>query len=347
MIFSQLMSAASWIKFVLYSSLVIGLYRSTLLHIVFEWADAEFNYCYFLPIAILYVLWRKKAALEGIQSKPTWMGLLLLAAGLSLFGLGTLSGGYASLYASLWLTCVSLAYMHLGWKKLKEVSFAILLALFIFPLPGLLNNEVSSGLGLISSRFSITVMRLFGLGNYGEEYASELGFAGLQIPGAYEGLSFVPFLLLGMIVACFAVSSFWKRLIVVLSIVPVSVVATALRIPLTSFMSQRLSDSTTMLFYGFSNWIALFFSLIVLLAEIWLLKRIEAGMPTRNRASVRHKIDPISVIPDAENRRKFLPARKGFRESLGQPVFVIAVILLGGMLLFSSIPGQIRRIMPF
>lgn len=341
------MSPASWIKLTLYCSLVIGVYYSTFVHMVFEWVDPEFNYCYFVPLMTLYVLWRKKAALEGIPSKPAWMGVVLLAAGLSLFGLGTVSDDYVSLYASLWLTCVALAYTHFGWKKLEQVFFALLLAPFMFPLPGLQNNEISLSLGLVSSQVSMTVMRVFGLGNYGEAYASELGFAALAARGAYEDFALIPFLLLGMVVSYFALSRSWKRLVLVLSIVPVSIVSTALRIPLTSFMSQHLSDSATVLFHSFSGWIALVLSLAVLLLEVLLLKRIGVDGPANTRVPVRHRIDPISVIPDAEDRRKILPAKRPSMESLRQPVFIIAVLLLSATLLLSRIPSEIGRIMPF
>ena len=84
-------------KFAIYAVLLTALYYSVYLWLIQkDWPREDYNYCYLIPLVVLYLIWEKKEALKAIPAVPSWCGLLFLVPGLALYWLGDLAGEFYS-----------------------------------------------------------------------------------------------------------------------------------------------------------------------------------------------------------------------------------------------------------
>jgi exosortase len=203
----------SWIKFGLYGLLLLGIYHSTLIYLVTkDWQRDGYSYANLIPFVVLYLSWMKRDQLADLPSTPSWMGFIPIVFGLFFFWLGELSGEYLTLYLSFWLILVGLGWLHLGWKKLKSIGFALFFMLTMFPLPHFLNTKLMLQLRLISSKLGVSIIQIYGLPAYREGNIIDLGFTQLQVVEACSGLhSLISPVVLYILLVSFFKAHFWKR----------------------------------------------------------------------------------------------------------------------------------------
>lgn len=324
----------NWIKGGAYALLLGSVYYSTLTWLIgSDWAREDYSYCYLIPFVVLYLVWDKKDRLADLPSIPSWKGLIPLGLGLVFFWLGDLGGEFLALYISFWLVLLGLCWLHLGWEKIKELSFPFIIMLTMFPLPHFLYNKVSLNLKLISSQLGVDMMQLYGMSAYREGNVIDLGFTQLQVVDACSGLRFlIPLIVLGLLLAYFFRAHFWKRAVLVISTVPLAVVTNSLRIALTGILYEGWGAKVAEgFFHGFSGWFIFMFSLAVLLLEMWILKKLPP-------AEVKSRAGGDQGAPGQE--RPFVSGapvqRPGLPAVLKPPQFIAALILLGITLVLSQ-----------
>ncbi|MGB7631186.1 MAG: VPLPA-CTERM-specific exosortase XrtD, partial [Candidatus Deferrimicrobium sp.] len=179
---------------------------------------------------------------------------------------------------------------------------------------------------LISSQVGVWMIRLFGMTAYREGNVIDLGFTQLQVVDACSGLRYLfPLLALGILVASYFRASFWKRAVLVLSAVPVTVFTNSLRIATVGCLypvwGAKVAEG---FFHDFSGWLIFMVSLAILLAEMWILGRI---FPEPERAAVASDrtalLDGIPIEEKGASRGRWW----------GPPQSVVAVVLLLATLL--------------
>ncbi|MGO9136833.1 MAG: VPLPA-CTERM-specific exosortase XrtD [Syntrophales bacterium] len=314
----------SAIRFSIYALLLIGIYYSAYSWLIQrDWPREDYNYCYLIPFVVLYLIWEKKEELAAEPAVPSWGGLLFLVPGIILFWVGDLAGELYSLYVSSWLVAVGILWMHIGWRKLKVIVFALFMALTMFPLPVFLNTKLTFSLKLISSQLGVKLLHLCGLSAYREGNIIDLGFTQLEVVDACSGLRYLfPLLIMGILLAYFYRAALWKRLLLVLSTIPLTIVVNSLRIALTGIISTHWGVAAAEgFFHGFSGWLIFTFTLGVLLAEIWVLRRI-APSPSES----------FFARPESVTQRgnvKVATARGArWTAFLTPPQFIVAAVLL-------------------
>jgi exosortase D (VPLPA-CTERM-specific) len=298
------------------------LYHQTIFYLFTIWRKEDFNYGYVILPIVLYLLWEKRAELKRCPSVPSWRGLIPIGVGIFLYALGELGGEFTTLFLSLWLVVFGLCWLHLGWGKLKVISFPVAFLLVMFPPPNLIYGNLSLRLQLISSQVGVWMIRVFGMTAYREGNVIDLGFTQLQVVDACSGLRYLfPLLALGILIAYHFRASFWKRAVLVLSAVPVTVFTNSLRIATVGFLypvwGAKVAEG---FFHDFSGWLIFMVSLAILLAEMWLLGRI---FPEPERSAVVNEGPALSDGIPIEEKSGVPQGRRW-----GPPQSVVAVVLL-------------------
>ena len=281
---------------------------------------------------MLYLVWDKRDKLSEVSSRVSWKGLIPFGIGVSLFWLGELGGEYFSIYLSFWLIVVGICWIHLGWTKLKAIAFPLFITLAMFPLPSFLYNRVTLELKLISSKIGVDMMQWFGMSALREGNIIDLGFTQLQVVDACSGLRFViPLLILSLLMAYFYRAATWKRIVLVLSSIPLSIVTNSLRIALTGFFyeiwGQKVAEG---FFHGFSGWIIFITSVVVLLLEIGILRLLP---PKKVRSGNNRKFNQEQ---DQSETEKKVSSDKNPWLPMKSAQFIVITILLGITLIISQ-----------
>jgi len=322
----------SWIKFLVYGALLVGIYYSAFTWMVTkDWAKEAYSYCWLIPPVVLYLIWIKREKLRYVLANPSWIGLIPIGLGLLFFCLGELSGEFFTLYISFWLIFVGLCWVHMGWLKLKTIGFPLLFMLTMFPLPNFINTKVMLQLRLISSKLGVAMIKLFGLPVYREGNIIDLGFAKLQIVNACSGLhSLISLLVLCLLLVYFFKAHFWKRLVLFVSAIPLAILTNSMRIAVTAILYKYFGAEVAQEFFHEFSGLAIFLICIpVLIIEMKLLEKLP---PKEQNVSSKAK-NPKASFPKHNTGSE--SGKVAMNRVFFQPVFIVVVLLLGTTLTFS------------
>ena len=311
------------ILMVVYGILFYFLFQSAYAWMIGKWDSADFNYAYLIPAVILYIIWEKRDELHHQPTNPTLLGLIPLLIGVAFYWLGELGGEFYTLYLSSFFLLIGILLLHLGWRKVKVILFPLFLILTMFPPPDFLYNKISVFLKLISSKIGVAVIQLFGLPAYREGNVIDLGFTQLQVVDACSGLRYlIPLIVLGLILAYFYRGPLWKKIILVLSTVPLSILLNSIRIASTGILSKYFGPKVAEgFFHDFSGWIIFIVSFAFLLLEMWILSLL----PGKGKRTEENQEKPTSTG---------LSSQSGHVRIL--PYFLIIMVFLGGTLFIQS-----------
>ena len=197
----------------------------------------------------------------------------------------------------------------------------------MFPPPNFIYFNLSLKLKLISSRLGVWVLQSLGKTAYREGNIIDLGFTQLQVVDACNGLRYLfPLIVLAILVAYFSKGAWWKKTLVVLSAVPISIFVNGLRIASVGLLYPIIGPQAAEgFFHDFSGWAIFMISLGILLAELWVLNKVfgERGKEAPSSKLKADREEQEKTIEKSENRGN------GKRLGLFQPQFVVAILLLG------------------
>jgi exosortase D (VPLPA-CTERM-specific) len=319
----------SWIKFTLYGLLLLGIYHSAFTWLVtHDWEREAYSYCWLIPPVVFFLIWFKRDELASTPSEPSWTGLAPIGVGIIFFWLGELGGEYFTMYVSSWLILVGLCLLHLGWQKLKTIGFAMFFILTMFPLPNFINTMIMVQLRMISSKLGVAMIHAYGLPVARQGNIIDLGFTKLQVVDACSGLhSLISLIVLCLLIVYFFKDHIWKRAVLLLSSIPLAIVTNSMRIAMTAILYKHFGSKVAEgFFHEFSGLLIFAICIPVLLIEMKILEKLPPVQSKTTSESKETDTTKSGNYPGSHNKKV---SKHGV---LIQPIFVVAVILLGATL---------------
>lgn len=258
-------------------ALMIAIFYDGLSYMVGMWdSKEEYSYGYMLPMITLFLIWQRKEILERMPFEGSWAGFLVVLAGLVLFLMGNLSTLYIVVQYAFLVVLAGAALSFMGWRGFKVIWVPLLLLAFMIPLPNFLYQGLSSQLQLLSSQIGVGFIRLFGISVFLEGNVIDLGGFKLQVVEACSGLRYLfPLMTLGFVAAYFYKGTFWKRAVIFLSTIPITVLMNSLRIGAIGVTVEYWGQSMAEGFlHDFEGWAMFMVSTAVLVVEMWVLAKM-------------------------------------------------------------------------
>ncbi|MET0062181.1 MAG: VPLPA-CTERM-specific exosortase XrtD [Candidatus Thiodiazotropha endolucinida] len=236
----------------------------------------EYGYAYFLPFITVYLIWQRRDRMVAAEYSPSWLGVVVILVASFLFFLGEIATTFTLVQYALVLTVIGLAYALLGWQAFKIVAGPLFLLFFIVPLPPFVYNSLSGKLQLVSSQIGVEVIRWFGISVYLEGNVIDLGNYKLQVVEACNGLRYLfPLVSLAFLAAYLYRVEMWKRVVVFLSSIPITVLMNSFRIGVIGVLVNNWGQEQADGFlHYFEGWVIFMACLLILLLEMVLLARI-------------------------------------------------------------------------
>ncbi|WP_320175161.1 VPLPA-CTERM-specific exosortase XrtD [Maridesulfovibrio sp.] len=253
-----------------------------------RWNTDDYSYCWLVVPLALYVAWQRRELLPKVITPSSGSGYIgLLLSGL-LYFLGKAAAVDALVFASMWLTVVSLVLFVYGWRSMKAFLFPLLVLAFAVPPPPFINRTLTFKLRLISSDISVRIMQFIDIPVFREGNVIDLGVIQLHVVDACSGLRYVfPTILLGILMGYWFNSRTWQRVLVVLSTVPTAIFANALRIAIVGYLARNVSVETAENFFHDASGIVIYLLSIIVLATWSLLLNLIGGRKPEQRAVSR------------------------------------------------------------
>ena len=198
---------------------------------------------------------------------------------LALYIVGELATLYVLLHVSLWCILVGLVVSLLGTTATRAMAFPLAYLLTAVPLPQFLYQGLSAKLQLISSSLGVGCLQIIGVTAFRDGNVIDLGPIQLQVIDACSGLRYLfPLAAIALLCAYLFQDRMWKRVVLFLSSIPISILLNGFRIGMIGVLVERYGQASAEGFYHlFEGWILFMASLAILIAEMWLLRQFGSG----------------------------------------------------------------------
>lgn len=207
-------------------------YWTTLADSAERWShDENYSHGFLVPVFALALLWGRRERWDYAAMRPTWWGLPILGAGIAL----RLAGAY---FHFIWLDAIGLlpclagiALSLGGWAVWRWSWPALLFLAFMIPLPFRVGEAMADPLRRFAAVSSTFVLQTLGIPALSEGNRVLMNGAELDIVAACSGLRMlVIFFALSTAVALLIRKPLWEKGLIVVSAVPIALVANLARI---------------------------------------------------------------------------------------------------------------------
>jgi exosortase len=273
--------------------LAVGLwaYAGVIDSLMSDWrGDPNYSCGQLVPLILVWLLWRRRAALAAEKARPSAWGvpvLLVAQAGRAL-GLGLLFES-AERYAML-LTAVGCVLLIGGRRWLWRLRWLLAMSLLMIPLPGRVHNAVSGPLQSQATAGAVFLLEVAGVSVVREGHTILMNNrVPLAVAEACSGLRMLTaFIVVAATLALLIDRPRWQKAVVVLSSVPVAIVANLVRLFVTAMLYLHLdSASAERFFHDFAGLTMMPLAIAMLLGELALLNAmVTTGNPGRTAAAI-------------------------------------------------------------
>jgi exosortase len=255
-----------------------------------RWSDdPRYAHGYLVPLFSLALLWMRKDQLRGAELRPTAWGLLLLGLGSAL----QLAGGFmrqSSVEGSALLPYLAgLALLVGGWPALRWSWPSILFLVFMIPLPWSVERAMGPPLQWLATLVSTYALQTLGFMAFSEGNVIQLNNARIGVVEACSGLSMlITFVALSTGMAMVVKRPTLDKIVLVLSAIPVALVANIARITLTGVLHEKVSGQVANHFYhDLAGWIMIPFAMLLYWGVTWVFAHLLVEVePARVLAAV-------------------------------------------------------------
>jgi exosortase D (VPLPA-CTERM-specific) len=287
------------------------------------WIDTpEYSHGLLIPPVAAFLLWQQKDRLERMPFTGSWWGVALVALGGALLIAGQLGTVYTIVQYAFVVTLCGLVLSFVGGTAFRVIAVPLLILLFMIPLPEFVMANLSTKLQLLSSQIGVFIMRLLDVSVFLEGNVIDLGGYKLQVADACSGLRYLfPLMTLGFLMAYFYKGALWKRIVLFLSSIPVTVLMNSARVGLIGVTVEHWGIAMAEgLLHEFQGWAVFMISMALMLGEVVLLNRIG-----RERGDWRQLFGVELPLPT--------PRGSSIRQRRVPPSFSAAALLLGALVL--------------
>jgi exosortase len=252
-------------------------YWTVLTEMANKWEhDPQYSHGWLVPVFALALLWLRREMLDPRELRPTWWGLLPLAAGVAV----RLSA--AHFYIG-WLDplsmipCIAGIVLLLGGPHALRWSWpAVAFLFFMIPLPYSLETAMQGPLRQFGTVVGTYIMPTAGLPAIAEGNVILVNDVAIGVVEACSGLRMLMiFFALSSAVALLCERPAWQRCVIVFSAVPIALIANITRITVTGGLyAVGYSKLAELVFHDLAGWLMMPLGLGLLWVELWYLSRL-------------------------------------------------------------------------
>jgi exosortase len=256
-----------------------GLYFHIVQQLVLQWwTDPNYSHGFIIPLFSAFVIWRNRARLKSTPARPSWWGLPIVATALLILMVGNLGAEEFLSRSSLLVLLAGLFVYFRGWTQFRIVFFAWVTLLLMIPLPAIIFNAVALPLQFLASRLASDLLGVVGVPVLRDGNTIQLPSMTLEVVDACSGIrSLVSLLAIAVMYGYFAESSILRRSLLVVSAIPIAVLANGIRIMGTGLLGQYWNPEKAQgFFHSFSGWVifVLAMAMLFLISSMtsWLIE---------------------------------------------------------------------------
>lgn len=229
-----------------------------------------------VPLISAYLIWQKRIDLCRAPVGTSWWGGGILLASLVCYLL-SLAGSAAVFSRAMVVTSlIGILFFTLGKAKVSTIIFPLLFLLFMVPIPDSLLQLVAFPLQLFATKISANIIAALNIPVYREGNMLTFVSTQLEVAEACSGIrSIMAYTMLSILFAYYLQGGWGKRIVLLLSAVPMALCANIVRVTGTGILAHFFGASVAKGFlHEFSGIVVFVFGLFLLGAEFVALERL-------------------------------------------------------------------------
>lgn len=257
-----------YLKLFILASIFIGIYYSVFFNLVLDWwNNSSYSYGFMIPLISIYFLWTSRTRLARISVSPSAWGFPLFLLGLLSYIVGFAGNEPFIIRVSMILSLMGIVHLLCGWAVFREVLFPLGYLFLMIPMPYILFKSIAYYLRIFNAQFSSEIIQWFGIPTFRESYFIHLPNIILEVADVCSGvLSILSLLATGILYVFLFQKRGLNRVILCLSIIPISILSNNFRIILTAvlvhYFGKAVLDTPFHMFHGTVNF---FLSVMILI----------------------------------------------------------------------------------
>ncbi len=243
---------------------------------------SEYSHGLLMPLITAYLIWCRKDKLATIPFDGSWFGPVLVVVAAAVYWVGVRSTLHIVDNVGFLLLIDGLILSLLGARAFRLVLVPLLLLILAIPLPNFFLNNLSATLQLWSSELGVAFIRAFGISVLLQGNVIDLGLYRLEVAEACSGLRYLfPLVTVGVLMGYLYHGAFWKRLLIAVVSLPLTLLMNSLRIGTIGVMVDKWGPSLAEGFvHDLQGWAMFMVSSALMLGLLVFLHRLDP-----NRAS--------------------------------------------------------------
>lgn len=245
--------------------------------LVWTWLNHSDNsHGILVPLVSLYFVWQKRENFKSIKISNSNWGVVILVVSMGLYLLSYAGAVGVVSRAMIVSSLIGLVMFTLGKEFFSLLAFPLLYLFFMVPVPDSILGLVSLPLQLFATKVSTFIIQIFSIPAYREGNMLYFANTQLEVAEACSGIrSIMSFGMLSFIFAYMMDKIWWKRIVLVLSTIPLALFANIVRVTGTGILAHFYGSKVALGFLHEFSGLAIFaFGFVLLLLEFMLLNRV-------------------------------------------------------------------------
>ena len=245
--------------------------------------DPNVGHGLFVPIVAAYIAWQKREELLVISTSTNWWGLALVIYGSFQLMIGTFGAELFLSRTAYVISIIGVVLLFGGTHTIRILAFPLFLLFFMVPIPAVVFNQLTLPLQLIASDLAESALSIMGIPVLREGNILELASQRLSVVEACSGIrSLLSLSFLSLVYSHFFDRKSWMKAVLLVSSVPIAIIANASRVALTGLISEYNPELAEGFFHSVEGWVIFLVSLAMLVIThriinmaytLWLNKR--------------------------------------------------------------------------
>jgi exosortase len=228
-----------------------------------------------VPLVSLYFIWQKKGKFKSVKVSNSNWGAIILIMSIGLYLLSYAGGIAVISRLMIVFSLVGLVIFTLGSGFFNLLTFPLLFLFFMVPVPDSILSVVAFPLQILATKVSTYIIQIFSIPAYREGNMLYFAQTQLEVAEACSGIrSIMSFGVLSCIFAYMMDRIWWKRILLVLSTIPLALFANMVRVTGTGILAHFYGSKVALGFLHEFSGLAIFaFGFFLLLLEFSILNK--------------------------------------------------------------------------
>jgi len=263
-------------------------YRSGLVELWELWKQSdEYSSGLLVPFLAVYILWSRRSDIARCPIEPSIWGMFAFAGVQSVRFFGLIYD-YSSLERlSVVLSIAALVLLLFGWKLFRKIFPILLFLCLMLPLPSTIRYNLGMNLQRWATSSAVFCLEVVGYAVTRDGHTIDMGNVSVAVLEACNGLRMITaFFVISGLVALLIQRTWWEKLIILLSSLPIALLCNTIRLAITAvFFTILEGEYWEKVFHDFGGYAMMPLALAVVVGELWLLAKLTV-LPVKEKAII-------------------------------------------------------------